>query len=55
MDKDLYYSLVLDKYLEEKNLSREQMQLLEEAEKYFIEKSKKNGRFAFLMEWIMLN
>ena len=42
MDKDLYYSLVLDKYLEEKNLSSEQMQLLEEAEKYFIEKSKKN-------------
>lgn len=42
MDKDLYYSLVLDKYLEEKDLSSDQMRLLEEAEKYFIEKSKQN-------------
>lgn len=32
MDKDLYYSLVLDKYLEEKNISSEEKKLLDEAE-----------------------
>lgn len=42
MDKDLYYSLILDKYLEESNLSSEEAKLLEEAESYFIEKSKQN-------------
>lgn len=42
MDKDLYYELILDKYLEEPNLTAEQIKLLEEAEKYFIEKSKQN-------------
>ena len=38
MEKDLYYELILDKYLDEKNLTEEQTKLLEEAEKYFIEK-----------------
>ncbi len=42
MDKDLYYSLILDKCLDEQNLSEEDAKLLEEAEKYFIEKSKQN-------------
>ena len=42
MDKDLYYSLILDKCLDEPNLSEEDAKLLEEAEKYFIEKSKQN-------------
>jgi len=42
MDKDLYYGLILDKYLDEKNLKDEELKLLEEAEKYFIEKSKQN-------------
>lgn len=42
MEKDLYYELILDKYLDEKNLTEEQAKLLEEAEKYFIEKSKQN-------------
>ena len=42
MDKDLYYSLILDKCLDESNLSEEDAKLLEEAEKYFIEKSKQN-------------
>lgn len=42
MDKDLYYSLILDKCLDEPNLSAEDTRLLEEAEKYFIEKSKQN-------------
>ena len=42
MDKDLYYELVLDKYLDENNLTSEQTALLEEAKAYFIEKSKQN-------------
>lgn len=42
MDKDLYYGLILDKCLDEPNLSEEDAKLLEEAEKYFIEKSKQN-------------
>ena len=42
MEKDLYYELILDKYLDEKNLTPEQTRLLEEAENYFIEKSKQN-------------
>lgn len=42
MDKDLYYSLVIDKYLDVDGLSDEQLALLKEAEEYFIEKSKQN-------------
>lgn len=42
MDKDLYYGLILDKYLEENNLTNEQLTLLEEAKAYFIEKSNSN-------------
>ena len=42
MDKTLYYELILDKYLDEKNLTPEQAKLLEEATAYFIEKSKQN-------------
>lgn len=42
MDKDLYYSLILDKFLEEKNISDEEKKLLEEAEQYFMEKAKHN-------------
>lgn len=42
MFKDLYYELILDKYLDEDNLTVEQLTLLEEAKSYFIEKSKQN-------------
>ena len=42
MDKDLYYELILDKYLDEDNLTSEQIKLLEEAKIYFTEKSKQN-------------
>lgn len=42
MDKNLYYELILDKYLDEKNLTSEQMRLLDEAKSFFIEKSKQN-------------
>lgn len=42
MEKDLYYELILDKYLDEKNLTSEELTLLEEAKSYFIEKSKQN-------------
>lgn len=42
MDKTLYYELILDKFLDEKNLTPEQSKLLEEATTYFIEKSKQN-------------
>lgn len=41
-EKDLYYGLILDKYLDEENLSSDKMSLLEEAKAYFIEKSKEN-------------
>lgn len=42
MDKDLYYELILDKYLDEKNLTSEELTLLEAAKSYFMEKSKQN-------------
>lgn len=42
MEKDLYYELILDKYLDEKNLTSEEQSLLEAAKSYFIEKSKQN-------------
>jgi len=42
MDKDLYYELILDKYLDEDNLTDEQLTLLETAKSYLIEKSKQN-------------
>lgn len=48
MDKDLYYGLVLDKYLDEKNLTDDEWKLLKEAENYFIEKSKLNKGIGML-------
>jgi len=42
MDKDLYYGLILDKYLDEDNLNGEELKLLDEAKLYFTEKSKQN-------------
>ncbi len=42
MDKDLYYELILDKYLDEENLSAEELKLLDAAKTYFTEKSKQN-------------
>jgi len=42
MNKDIYYSLILDKYLDEENLTSEQQKLLDEAQNYFEEKKKQN-------------
>ena len=42
MDKDLYYELILDKYLDEENLTDDQTKLLDEAKSYLMEKSKQN-------------
>lgn len=42
MNKDLYYGLILDKFLDENNLNSEQLKMLDEAKSYFMEKSKEN-------------
>ena len=42
MDKDIYYGLIIDKFLDENNLNGEQLKMLDEAKTYFIEKSKEN-------------
>ena len=42
MDKDLYYELILDRYLDEDNLTNDELKLLDDAKAYFLEKSKQN-------------
>lgn len=48
--KDKYYAIIMDKYLDEKNLTKLESALLEEAKTYFTEKSKHNMGIGMLWD-----